>query len=694
MFLHAQVVMGQTSRDHLVTSLPGYNQPITFKSYTGYLNGNSTQHHLFYWFMECQENPATAPVVLWTNGGPGCSSIDGMVSEHGPFVVLADGKTVVSNPFAWNKRVNIIYLEQPIGVGYSYSDNTADYMSITDITAANDMNGAMRDFFSRFPQYVKNPFFISGESYGGVYVPSAAYRILQGNQQGELPKINLQGILVGNGVTDGEEDANSVPLFYKEHSLITIEDYNAGFVSCKGNFYANQNSADCSAFLSKVYASLTHLNPYYIYDSCTWLGDNGLNMPKRSINSKNHPLFQLHTHRATSRRSSFSIVGDESDSPCVPDHSVISYFNTPAVRSAIGATHIGNPNGWQVCSTFINYTTIYTTMLPFYTKLLPQIRILVYSGDVDTVLNTLGTQADEVIILTIQKQLDEEQASSSIRKGRRQLDYTLCEVHDDVPYTFHCHPIEIDRKTKLPINMANLISSEDMIGVVQDHIDNVGYLSNCQGKLLFDILLCPVGIFVYSATNAIIEKWIEMEEAMPYNQKNRKLMKLLDPLSDCSNNENFEKQLKHLIHTTLNEDNPFWATEENALMNEGFNAYIGSWYYLNNNQGVFATEIIPKFRYLGYQFWWKDEVDNLTLKNSNRKSNKVQDVSDDEEVQASLAEGMKLPKQLEWFKSEEFLSIDYKSHSLVKDYVQDMKNLGFYVEFFNWNSSVLEFNYP
>ncbi|EFC35324.1 predicted protein, partial [Naegleria gruberi] len=328
-------------------------------------------------------------------------------------------------------------------------------------------------------------------------------------------------------------------------------------------------------------------------------------MPKRSINSKNHPLFQLHTHRATSRRSSFSIVGDESDSPCVPDHSVISYFNTPAVRSAIGATHIGNPNGWQVCSTFINYTTIYTTMLPFYTKLLPQIRILVYSGDVDTVLNTLGTQAginklgltvsvpysqwlhndvngnpvvdgfykkysngrgltfvtvrgesetlillrklfieqalqqenelggvfdftssidrkivseeknneqnsiittsssdesdkegvenenhhkrkltrrirkeektckkkkindhdetpseidEEVIILTIQKQLDEEQASSSIRKGRRQLDYTLCEVHDDVPYTFHCHPIEIDRKTKLPINMANLIS--------------------------------------------------------------------------------------------------------------------------------------------------------------------------------------------------------------------------------------------
>lgn len=69
-------------------------------------------------------------------------------------------------------------------------------MSITDITAANDMNGAMRDFFSRFPQYAKNPFFISGESYGGVYVPSAAYRILQGNQQGELPKINLQGMFL------------------------------------------------------------------------------------------------------------------------------------------------------------------------------------------------------------------------------------------------------------------------------------------------------------------------------------------------------------------------------------------------------------------------------------------------------------------------------------------------------------------
>ncbi|KAG2374525.1 hypothetical protein C9374_010809 [Naegleria lovaniensis] len=385
-----EFTLGQTALDHQVSYLPGFNGPIKFKSYTGYLKANATRgHYLFYWFMESQNNPATDPVVWWTNGGPGCSSIDGMVSEHGPFVVLADGKTVVDNPYAWNKRVNMVFLEQPIGVGYSYSDTPADYQNVNDDVAAADMNEAMRDFFSRFPQYLKNDFYIAGESYGGVYVPTSALRVLQGNQQGELPRINLKGIMVGNGVTDAESDANSVPLFYKEHSLITSEDYNKGFIACKGNFYANQNVPDCSNFLQLVYSSLDHLNPYYIYDSCTWLGDNGLTMKK---NSKNHPLFELHKQRPKTKKS--FIVGAESDSPCVPDHSIMTYFNTPAVRAAIGATHpIASPSGWQVCSTFINYTQIYTTLLPFYSKLLPEIRILAYSGDVDCVLNTSGTKA-------------------------------------------------------------------------------------------------------------------------------------------------------------------------------------------------------------------------------------------------------------------------------------------------------------
>ena len=71
----------------------------------------------------------------------------------------------------------------------------------------------------------------------------------------------------------------------------------------------------------------------------------------------------------------------------------MSYFNNPGVRAAIGATHpIADPAGWTVCTTYINYTQIYTTILPFYSKLIPEIRVLIYSGDVDCVLNTIGTQ--------------------------------------------------------------------------------------------------------------------------------------------------------------------------------------------------------------------------------------------------------------------------------------------------------------
>lgn len=79
--------------------------------------------------------------------------------------------------------------------------------------------------------------------------------------------MNITNNIEYNLLKDAESDANSVPLFYKEHSLITAEDYNKGFVACKRNFYANQNVPDCSNFLQLVSSSLNHLNPYYIYDS-------------------------------------------------------------------------------------------------------------------------------------------------------------------------------------------------------------------------------------------------------------------------------------------------------------------------------------------------------------------------------------------------------------------------------------------
>lgn len=166
-----------------VTNLPGLPSQPSFKHYSGYLNTTSPNRHLHYWFVESERSPAKDPVVLWLNGGPGCSSLGGFLTELGPFHTNQDGKTLYYNKFAWNQialvqRVmvrsdiinssiirNVIFLEAPAGVGFSYTDD--GNVTTTDDQTAADNLAALKHFFTKFPQFKSNDFFITGESYGG-----------------------------------------------------------------------------------------------------------------------------------------------------------------------------------------------------------------------------------------------------------------------------------------------------------------------------------------------------------------------------------------------------------------------------------------------------------------------------------------------------------------------------------------------
>jgi carboxypeptidase C (cathepsin A) len=113
-------------------------------------------------------SPSTDPVVLWLNGGPGCSSLGGMWTELGPFVLTSDpsgpgAPTMELNPYAWNKVANVIFLESPAGVGWSYSNTTSDYTT-GDERTAQDALAAMVAFFAKYPSYAGREFFIAGES--------------------------------------------------------------------------------------------------------------------------------------------------------------------------------------------------------------------------------------------------------------------------------------------------------------------------------------------------------------------------------------------------------------------------------------------------------------------------------------------------------------------------------------------------
>lgn len=133
------------------------------------------------------DKPSTDPVVIWMNGGPGCSSLIGLFSENGPFV-FDDGETVIKpNPYSWNARANTLYIEQPACVGFSKAstanDGKNDDFKYNDMSSSKDLFAALQQFYKLYPELKANDLWITGESYAGVYGPYLAYQIHSYNQK-------------------------------------------------------------------------------------------------------------------------------------------------------------------------------------------------------------------------------------------------------------------------------------------------------------------------------------------------------------------------------------------------------------------------------------------------------------------------------------------------------------------------------
>ncbi|THU80417.1 peptidase S10, serine carboxypeptidase [Dendrothele bispora CBS 962.96] len=172
----------------------------TVNVYTGYLDVGAK--HLFFYFFESRNDPAKDDVIFWTNGGPGCSSSLGLLFELGPCRVLDDSGAKL-HPDSWNTNASIFFVDQPIGVGFSY----ADYGETVDTSeeAAKDIAAFVSIFFENFNQFKGRAFHMAGESYGGRYIPLFASAIYDQNpqlvQNGFTP-INLTSVMIGNGLTD------------------------------------------------------------------------------------------------------------------------------------------------------------------------------------------------------------------------------------------------------------------------------------------------------------------------------------------------------------------------------------------------------------------------------------------------------------------------------------------------------------
>ncbi|KAL0383171.1 UNVERIFIED_CONTAM: Serine carboxypeptidase-like 18 [Sesamum calycinum] len=316
---------------HVVETLPGLPDKLPNKLETGYVGvGEDEKVQLFYYFFESESNPEEDPFILWLTGGPGCSGLSTILMEIGTFVIdypnCKGGQTALKlNEYAWTKSASILFIDQPVGTGYSYSNTLEGYIT-NDTLSTRICYDFLRKWLIKHPQYLKNPLYILGESYSGITLPLIVNEVYKGLQAGDKPTLNMKGYALGNPVTDIYQDNN-------ERIPLTIA--GAGFQSAKANCHGNYINGDsmnilCVNDLRKIKQCLDKIYlPQILEPWC----EEALWTPKR------HDIMSLYASSVEEMTIDFiqPVVARKEKEWCREDNVFLTYLwaNDKAVQKAL-----------------------------------------------------------------------------------------------------------------------------------------------------------------------------------------------------------------------------------------------------------------------------------------------------------------------------------------------------------------------
>lgn len=317
-----------------------------------YKNGS----HLFYWLFESQNNATTDPLLIWLTGGPGCASELAMLFENGPLQLDAFGSPQ-RNPYAWNKRANLLYIDNPVGTGFSYADYSRDYVT-NEKEVGRQLWSFLQEFMTMFPQYKNLEVSFFCESYGGHYCPAIGHTIVENNKNRPLHPINLKNLGIGNGWVDPYHQYPGYYQFAKKKGFIGVGEelaLEAADVACQGLVATGVWEAAmvaCNLYLSTVMEAISvhqgfQINPYNVNVPCAV-----------------EPL-------------------------CYNFTSITNLLNSPSVQRSLGVKR-----QWETCNMEVHgylmgdWMTNLATDLP--AVLANGVRVLVYSGMDDFVCNYVG----------------------------------------------------------------------------------------------------------------------------------------------------------------------------------------------------------------------------------------------------------------------------------------------------------------
>lgn len=392
MCLHVLLVLFLSSiatSGSILDTLPGYYGTLPFKLETGYVAvGDTDELELFYYFVESQRNPARDPLVLWLTGGPGCSALSGLLYEIGPLTfdyANFNGSlpTLVLNPYSWTEVANVIFLDAPVGTGFSYSKSPEGYYS-SDTKSPYAIYLFLRKWLLDHPQYSKNPLYIAGDSYSGVIVPQVTLLISNGNKEGNSPHMGLLGYMLGNPVTDQHGDENSRMKYFHRVSLISDELYESVKASCNGEFIdPDPTNSTCIDDIGLVAECTIKVNDAEILEpKCSFATPRPktMNWGRKFFDDIPEEIIQSPTKRQ--------------ENWCRNNNYVLSYMwaNDEKVQNALGIRN-GTITDWKRCNKSLAYDSNLFSVVHYHEELLKRgYRALIYSGDHDMMIPYVGTQ--------------------------------------------------------------------------------------------------------------------------------------------------------------------------------------------------------------------------------------------------------------------------------------------------------------
>ncbi|RAL46038.1 hypothetical protein DM860_006192 [Cuscuta australis] len=314
-----------------INSLPGQPKNAMLKQYSGYVvTDDSYGRSFFYYFVEAQSkrSPTLQPLTLWLGGAHGCSSVGkALFTENGPFRPGKDGK-LKRNAYSWNLESNMLYVDSPIGTGFSFSNTQSDYIKFSNLTmiVIENMKFIVK-WFEKFPKFRNSDFYLGGEGSLGHLVPQLAALVLEYNKNNGAP-IKLKGLAIGNLGQGTPEKYMGDYLWY--HGVISQELYTMLKTVCsaaKADYEVNHGkiSKDCKKVMAVMDREF----------------GEGLNMDSLLLpycvtsnnSSIKHPV------------SSEDIIGD----PCLYDYTM-AYLNRPEVQKALHIVNTHMPYSWDECS--------------------------------------------------------------------------------------------------------------------------------------------------------------------------------------------------------------------------------------------------------------------------------------------------------------------------------------------------------